>query len=270
MRVMRGWFVLVCSIVPAVASADSASKLFEDGRTLLQQGKAAEACAKFDAALKLDPDSPGVVLNLGLCNVQQHKVATALRWFRKAEAFPDVETVARQQVTTLSSLVPTIRIDAPADATVAIDGEAVTDRSKIEIDAGHHVANVDGITQPFDVTDDPSHMQIVTLHGKLVAAPEASHSRAPWIVGGIGAGLIVTSGVIGLVGRSEFNGSHDLATRQHWKNVVYYGGTSMFAAGCVAIGIAAALHFTAKDPEQTAVAPTAAPGQVGLAISGAF
>lgn len=268
---MRGWLVLVCSIVPAIASADSASQLFEDGRALLQQGKAAEACAKFDAALKLDPDSPGVVLNLGLCNVQQHKVATALRWFRKAEVFPDVETVARQQVTTLSSLVPTIRIDAPPATTISIDGDAVTDRSRIEIDAGHHVANVDGITQPFDVTDDPSHMQVVTLHGKAPAtAPETETHRAPWIVGGIGAGLVVASGVVGLVGRSRFNDSHDLATRQHWKNVVEYGGTSLFAAGCVAIGIAAALHFTAKDPEQTTVAPTAAPGQVGVSITGVF
>jgi hypothetical protein len=263
-EMVRG-VALVVALAPAVAVAQDATQLFNDGRTLLQQGKAAEACAKFDAALKLDPDSPGVLLNLGLCNVQQHKVATALKWFRKAEAFPDVETVAKQQVTTLSALVPAIRIDAPPNATIAIDGEAVTDRAKIEIDAGHHVANVDGLIQPFDVTDDPSHLQVVTLHG--AAPPEAPHHRAPWIVGGVGVGLVVASGAVGLVGRSEFNGSHDLATRQHWKNVVEYGGTSLFAAGCAAIGIAVALHYTS---EHTTITPTAAPGQVGLSITGAF
>jgi hypothetical protein len=262
---MRLGFVLVCSIAPAIASADPAADLFTEGRALLEQGRAAEACTKFEAALKLDPQAPGVLLNLGLCNVQQHKVATALAWFRKAQAFPDVETVAKQQVTTLSALVPTIRIDAPPDVPITIDGATVTDRTKIEIDAGHHVADVGGTAQPFDVTDDPSHTQVITL--RPVAPPEPPHHRGPWIVGGIGAGFVVASGVVAFVGKSEFDGTHDLSTRQHWKSIVEYGATSMFIAGCAAIGIAAALHFRSED---TIVAPAAAPGQVGLSISGVF
>lgn len=268
MQPSRIKLVLACLLASMPASAQPAAQLFEDGRALLQQGKAAEACAKFEAALELDADAPGVVLNLGLCNVQQHKVATALAWFRKAQAFPDVATVAQQQVTTLSSLVPTIRIDAPATAKVSIDGVVVTNRTKLEIDAGHHVADVDGTAQPFDVTDDPSHTQVVTLHGMAPPPPlPAPKSYTPWIVGGIGAGLVVTSGVVSLVGRSKFDGTHDLATRQHWKGIVEYGATSVFAAGCAAIGIAAWLHYSS---ERTTITPSAAPGQLGLAIDGVF
>jgi hypothetical protein len=258
--------VLACSIAPAIASADPAADLFSDGRALLQEGKAAEACAKFDAALKLDPQAPGVLLNLGLCNVQQHKVATALAWLRKAQAFPDVASVAQQQVTTLSSLVPTIRIDAPAGMAVSIDGVAVTDRSRIEIDAGHHVAELAGVAQPFDVTDDPSHTQVIKLEPP--SGPPPQHHRAPWIVGGVGAGLVVASGVVSLVGKSEFDGTHDLATRQHWKSVVHIGGSALFAAGAVGLGIATVLYLRGRD--DTVVAPVAAPDQVGLSLGGVF
>ena len=271
-RMVRG-LVLVLALVPAIASADPASQLFDEGRALLQQGKPAAACAKFEASLKLDPEAAGVVLNLGLCNVQQHKVATALKWFRRAQTFPDVATVAQQQITTLSSLVPTIRVDAPANATVTIDGDAISDRSKIEIDAGHHVAELEGVAHPFDVDDDPSHTQVITVMppaAELVVDRGASRRHAAKIIGVIGGGLWVATAVVGFVGRSQFDGAHDLSTRQHWKSIVEYGGTSMFALGAVALGTAAALYVTAPGPEHTTIAPVAAPGQVGVSLTGVF
>src|SRR5690348_16754449 len=114
------WGLAILAIAGAV-HADPASDLFAEGRALLDQGKPAEACSKFEASLKLEPDAAGVLLNLGLCNVQQHKLATALRWFRKAAASDstEVQAAANQQITTLSSLVPTVRIAAAGR--VAID-----------------------------------------------------------------------------------------------------------------------------------------------------
>ena len=110
----RSLVVVAVVLAPIIASADPAASLFDEGRALLQQGKAPEACAKFEASLELDPGAAGVLLNLGLCNVQQHKVATALRWFRKAQTagaaagIAEVENAARQQVLTLSLTQPEI------------------------------------------------------------------------------------------------------------------------------------------------------------------
>jgi tetratricopeptide (TPR) repeat protein len=72
---------------PAEAPAERtpAEQLFEEGRLLLDEGKPGEACAKFEASIKLSPDAPGTLLNLGLCNMRLAKTATALYWFRKAQ-----------------------------------------------------------------------------------------------------------------------------------------------------------------------------------------
>jgi hypothetical protein len=162
-----------------------------------------------------------------------------------------------------------VRVDAPAGATVMIDGEPVSELSRMEIDAGHHTAVLGGHTETFEVADDPARIQVVTLHGTAPPPPPPAHrSAAPWIVGGIGAGLVVGSGVVSLVGRSKFNATHDLATRQHWKSVVEYGASSMFAAGAVALGAATWLYL--RDRDDTIVAPMAAPDRVGIAVSGAF
>jgi hypothetical protein len=268
---MVRWGVLV--LVPAIAVAQPAAALFDEGRKLLAAGKPAEACAKFEAALRQEPEAAGVLLNLGLCNEQQGKIASALKWFRKAQTrgaesgLAEVEAVARQQTRALSSQVPTIEITAPAGASVTIDGATIdpTSLSKLEIDAGHHVAEVDGFAQPFDVAADPSHTQAIVLHRE----PPAPPYRAPWVVGGIGAGLVVASGAIGLVGKIEYDGTQSVATKEHWKHVVEYGGTATFAAGCVALATATVLYLR-HHADDTTVAPTAAPGQLGFAVSGAF
>jgi hypothetical protein len=275
---MRARWGLVALAIASTAHADPAADLFTQGRALLEQGKAAEACGKFEAALKLEPDAAGVLLNLGLCNVQQHKLATALDWFRQAESLAtrdhmsEVATAARQQITTLSSLVPTIVIDAPVGAAVAVDGSPVATGQKIEIDAGHHIARMDGgVTQPFDVEESASAKAIVLRRPEPVTpvVVEPSH-RTAWIVGGAGAGLVAGSVALGFVGKSKFDGTHDLDTRQHWKSVLLYGGTTMFAAGCVVIAAAAYLYVRENHTERTIVAPIVAPDRAGIAITGAF
>ncbi|MBA3393318.1 MAG: tetratricopeptide repeat protein [Deltaproteobacteria bacterium] len=59
--------------------------LFVEGRRLMGAGKPAEACTQFAAAHAEDPKATGTMLNLGLCNEQIGKVATAATWFRKAQ-----------------------------------------------------------------------------------------------------------------------------------------------------------------------------------------
>jgi hypothetical protein len=270
---MKARWGLAVLAIAGIVHADPAADLFGEGRTLLDQGKPAEACDKFTAALQLEPDAPGVLLNLGLCNVQQHKLATALRWFRKAAATGQDEVVAaaNQQVTTLSSLVPTIRIQS-ADA-VAIDGDPVDTTQVIEIDAGHHVANAAGIDTPFDV-EAGAHAKVIALRPSSappLPRPIVSHrSKTPWIIGGVGAGLVVGSAALSLVGKSQFDGTHDLDTRKQWKSIVHYGSSTMFAVGAVALGTATVLYIRGRHHEHTVVAPIVARDRAGLAISGAF
>jgi hypothetical protein len=259
------WGLAVLASASAV-HADPAADRFAEGRALLEQGKPEEACGKFSAALELEPDAAGVLLNLGLCNVQQHKLATALRWFRKAAASGQDEVVAaaNQQITTLSSLVPTVRIEAAG--AVAIDGTPADTRDPIEIDAGHHVATTGGVDTPFDV-EEGARAQVIDLRPP---PPPPHRSRAPWIVGGIGAGLVVGSGALSLIGKSKFDGTHDLDTRKQWKSIVHVGSTAMFATGCVALGVATVLYVHGRHDEHTVVAPIVAPDQAGVSIMGAF
>ena len=77
---------LVISLLAATVHAEpEADGLFEEGRKLLDTADPKQACAKFNEAIKLDPDAPGVMLNLGLCNEKLGKYRTALYWFRKAQ-----------------------------------------------------------------------------------------------------------------------------------------------------------------------------------------
>jgi tetratricopeptide (TPR) repeat protein len=262
---MRACWGLAVLAIASVVRADPAGDRFAEGRALLDQGKPAEACAKFDAALELAPDAAGVLLNLGLCNVQQHKVATALKWFRKAAASGQDEVVAaaNQQITTLSSLVPTVRIEAAG--AVAIDGTPADTRAPIEIDAGHHVATIGGVDRPFDV-EEGARAQVIDLR----PPPPPHRSSAPWIVGGIGAGLVVGSGALSLVGKSQFDSAHDLDTRKQWKSIVHLGSTAMFATGCVALGVATVLYVRGRHDEHTVVAPVVTPDQAGVSLVGAF
>lgn len=62
-----------------------AEALFDQGRTLLEQGKVAEACDKFAASNKLDP-APGTSLNLADCYARLGRTASAWALFVEAAA----------------------------------------------------------------------------------------------------------------------------------------------------------------------------------------
>src|SRR5882724_8619438 len=82
------------------ADQKRADALFAEGRKLIDAHDDVGACEKFNEAIKLDPDAAGTMLNLGLCNEHLKKFASALYWFRKAQArahetqLPEYETAA--------------------------------------------------------------------------------------------------------------------------------------------------------------------------------
>jgi hypothetical protein len=145
-----------------------ATELFEQGRKLLEQGQNAEACAKFDEAIRLDPTAAGTMLNLGLCNERLGKYKTALFWFRRGQTraaetnLPDAERAAKEHTAGLASKVATVRIgfgqNAIAGTIVKIDDDEIKpdDYVRVEVDPGHHtlVARAPGmlnVKQEFDV-----------------------------------------------------------------------------------------------------------------------
>ena len=182
MRRLGVSLAVVSWVLVGLAAADDksgkqkrADELFEQGRKALNEAgedktKIAAACEKFDEAIKLDPEAPGTMLNLGLCNEKLDKYKTALYWFRKAQArasetnLPDYEQAAKTHTVDLASKVATVKIAfaagaAPDGTKVKIDNEVIApaDYLHAEVDPGHHtiVAGAPGrknFTQEFDIT----------------------------------------------------------------------------------------------------------------------
>lgn len=283
---------------PADDAMPPAQKLFADGLAFLDAHQPAEACAKFEESLKLEPDAAGPMLNLGICNEQLDKYATALRWFRRVETRAaelnnaDAETAAKQKSTELATKVPTLKISATAPAgkpvEVTVDGKKLedTDLGRYEVDAGHHVVELVGVAkQEIDIADSeaktvelappppPPPPKPVVQKKYTVIDRGASQRHVAYIVGGVGAGLLVADTVLLAIAKHEYDGTQLPAPRETWRNVGRYAGTSMFVAGTGALAAAAWLYFRAPGPErveQSVLAPVVDRTHVGLAFSRGF
>ena len=247
---------VVCQLVVMVgiAGADDktgkqkrADELFQEGRTLLQQGdqNAAPACAKFNEAIKLDPEAPGTMLNLGLCNEKLKKYKTALYWFRKAQAraaetnLPEYEQAAKDHTVDLKqNKVATIRIaftgNQPDNTRVKIDGEEVApaDYLAVEVDPGDHVltAGAPGhknFEQQFTVVDRGGQTMMIELvegDNAIVVDRGAGRRKAAIITAAGGGTLLVASLVVSLVAQSHYKDCADNGTLKTDMDGNYCGG----------------------------------------------
>lgn len=135
---------------PADAKA-AAEQLFDQGRALMKEGKAAEACPKFEASLELDP-ALGTLLNLAHCYEETGRLASAWARYRELgnlaarEGQPKREQFARERATALEPRLPRLVIQVPqaarvAGLTVTRDGVTV-DRAllgtAVYVDPGEH------------------------------------------------------------------------------------------------------------------------------------
>lgn len=224
--------ILSCALVGSAFADDKTGKqkqadeLFEEGRKLLNAGdqNAEAACAKFDAAIKLEPEAPGTMLNLGLCNEKLSKYKTALYWFRKAQAraaetnLPDYETAAKQHTVDLAGRVATIKIaftaTVPEGTKVKVDNQeiAAADYLSAEVDPGAHtlVAGAPGhknFTKEFSVTGrggDTITIDLVQGDNSVVVDPGAGRRKAAIITASAGGALLVGSLVVSLVAKSRY------------------------------------------------------------------
>jgi hypothetical protein len=286
-------FCMVGMLGTAAADDDGkqqADKLFEEGRNLLAAGdqNAAAACAKFSEAIKLDPEAPGTMLNLGLCNEKLEKFKTALYWFRKAQAraaetnLPDYENAAKEHTILLKrDKVATIKIaftgSAPDGTKVKIDDDEVApaDFLAAEVDPGEHTltASAPGkrnVIQKFNVNDRGG--QTLTIEfvdgDNFVVVDRGAGRRKAAIITAAGGGLLMaTSGLLSYLWGKEYekcvkDGSPDLANcpettlqgavdyANKYQERAKYVGTTMFVVGAVAVGVAGVLYFTAPEKER--------------------
>jgi hypothetical protein len=237
--------VIALALATRVAAADPQSdKLFDEGRQLLDQGKAVEACEKFDKAIQIDPTAAGTMLNLGLCNEKLEKYATALYWFRKAQTaaaearprLPQHEQVAKQHTVDLAEKVATIVIafsggEAPSGAKLKIDQREVNpaDYNHAEVDPGHHVLDagahgMKNVHQEFDIQGKGGQTLTVSFvqGSNAIVIDNGRGRRRAAIYTAIGGGALwVVDGILALHWRSVYNDNKNDAM-----NGVGGGGTS--------------------------------------------
>ena len=128
-----GWSALALA-APSRQDVAKADKLFRDAKTLMGQGKLAEACPKLEESQSLDP-APGTKYQLAVCYEGTGRPATALAYFTeiaelaKAAGYKDKEKVARQRAAALEPKVPRIVIEVaaerPSGLSVTRDGAPV-------------------------------------------------------------------------------------------------------------------------------------------------
>lgn len=296
---MRLGIVLVTLLSAGVASAQPveeelppAGKLFMEGRALLDAGKASEACAKFEESYKLDATAAGTMLNLGLCNEQLTKLATALKWFRRAansaleNNLADIEGAAKEKTSALATRVATLKIEvsAPLGRVVTLDGNKVeeVELGRIELDAGPHVVqltapNAPTVTRELEMIDGkPERVELVTAVPPKPKRYEvidrgASARRLSYLLGGAGAALVIGSGAVGLFGKRAYDEGETPAEWNSAKNWVRYGGTSMFVAGLGALTYATVIRLRAPGKQRReVVAPILTPQQIGFGFARSF
>lgn len=108
---------------PTAAERSLAAALFDQGRTLMTDGKIDEACIKLNESQRLDPGG-GTLLNLALCHEKQGKIATAWTEFREARAMakkdnrPDRESAADGEIAKLEPQLSKISVVVAPDVKV--------------------------------------------------------------------------------------------------------------------------------------------------------
>lgn len=295
-----GLAVLVCTCVGIAhaepSSVEQANTLFLEGRELLTSHNTKAACEKFEASIALDPEAPGVMLNLGLCYELLEKYATSLYWFRKAQVgaaeanLPAYEDEAKRHTVALAAKVPIIRLDASAapGAEIRIDGKLITptDYARVEIDRGSHTleARATG-KQPYKRSFDVGAVDAGTI--EIPALVDEPHVIAPppfvpqvdtptsrrrlvlaASLGGGGVALCIISPLWARHTKTAYDeavANHEMPSYSSAR-IKQHIATGLFVGGLGLIGAGAYLYFT--KPSSTAIVPTVDAQQVGIAITG--
>jgi hypothetical protein len=242
-------------------SEKRADQLFQEGRALIEAGKFADACPKFEESQRLDPGL-GTLLNLAACYEQVGKLASALTAFRSAEeqaraAGPGEkkrEQTAAERARAIESRVARLTIilaasERPTGFTVTRDGVTVPPLDfgrRIPVDPGTIVieATAPGFeafkTEVIIARDTAAR----TVDIPALKALGGDNGGGGGGGGTIGDGNSGGGGAIGggNAGGGDGNGGGDTAPGSSRKKLAI----GVAAAGIVGLGAGVGLGFSAK------------------------
>ena len=223
----------------AEPSAQIAQSLFDDGRTLMDAHRYAEACPKFAESQRLDPGG-GTLLNLALCHELEGRTASAWTEFRDALSLAirdqrkDRKDLAEQHIMALAPKLVRLTVFVP-EAIAQSAPDITLDRARlpdaawntaIPVDPGEHRLVVSAAGRPpwegvVSTTEPGRTYSIeVALRESVAGAPEPPPPPAPivaevpvassaptttqrstafWIVLGAGGVALATSVVTGVL-----------------------------------------------------------------------
>ena len=224
---------------PAAAQSDraAAEALFKEGRKAMKARDYAGACPKLAESLRLD-SAPGTLLNLAECEEKLGKLASAWQRFEELrqtlEPRDKRHRIATRRAAELEQRVPRLTIvlapGAPASVEIALDGMRLSAAAvgvPLPADPGDHVVVVSAAgrgdarfalslavaeKRSLQVGPGPENSEVVPH--LAASAPVDRPARAPvdaraeissssptlgYVIGGVGAGAIVASLVVGAV-----------------------------------------------------------------------
>lgn len=302
---VRGLVAVACVIgsVSALATEARADRtkadlLFDEGRKLANDGKYKEACDKFQAAIELDPEAPGTLLNLGQCNEKLGKLGTALGWYIKAEGhgrqykMTEIVDAAAARIAAIESHVAIVKLEfaepLPSDGKVTLDGVEVKreDASRMTLDSGHHKIEILAphkrtVSKEVDATEGEQTVKFTAWQDttSVVHDPGKRHRQLAYGAAGLAFASYAADVLLGLHYKHVYdrNCPDDVCSGdgRQLANQAYHDAnlwtTSTFIAG-TALGIGAVvLYLTAPKREVLeAVLPVVSKDQVGVAWSTRF
>ena len=303
---------VVLGMSPLVAAQDASNpestRLFEEGRTLANDGKYAEACDAFARSLELDP-APGTKLGLAECHEHLGHLAQAYRLFvevadgDKATNL-DREKVARGRADVLAGKLGTVALTlASAELpglTVSIAGRVEQPAAEIRevVEPGRITVEVTApgyrpVTRTVEAQAGVTARLDVPAMVPVAYATPASHGvrrrtrvLAAYTLGGIGLTGLTAGIALGIVANNRYNAELDAGNCERLPgggppqcnpegyrrmgNATTLGnvGTGFAVGGLALVTAGTIVFFTA--PRDVVITPTGSAHSAGLAVVGRF
>ncbi|PKN43764.1 MAG: hypothetical protein CVU63_12165 [Deltaproteobacteria bacterium HGW-Deltaproteobacteria-20] len=153
-RLVLALLVAATLAAPTVRADDlaTAQQLFRQGRSLMSEGKVAEACGKFEGAAQLSPTA-GVRLNLAECWAKLGRIASAWAKYEEAQTLAEragdaaAAQIARDRRVELEPRLSFLTIAVPPEAVVegleiSRDGQRLPPaawNTPVPVDPGDHM-----------------------------------------------------------------------------------------------------------------------------------
>lgn len=313
-NVVVGTLVAVVLAFAARARADEshteADKLFEEAQALKQAGKLDEACKKYEEALAKNRNAVGTLLNVGKCNEDQGRVATAIQHYTQARDLArehnlnEHRAAAEDRINALSGRVPQLsvafseRLDGMKlvidDVVYPTDEKTV---SELRLDPGnrHLVVTAPGrLPYSTDVTlaEGKPHAVAIPPLGRPITVKKARRTVGQ-ILTFSGLALGVTGLTLGYFANIKYEaevgppgsgkpcieepGMKPLCSAEGYQRTgsarqLGWVGTFVGIAGVAAMGLGVTLWLTAPSEvaQQVTVVPTVTNDSAGIAAVGRF